>query len=238
MKNLEIQTTQNVAIQHRTASVGERLLATLIDLAIMISYYISVILLLDNLPYNDNFSIGFIALIPIFFYHLISEIFMNGQSFGKKALHIKVIKTDGSSPSIGNYFIRWIFRLIDINLSYGSVAIISIAASKKGQRLGDMVAKTTVVSTKDKDELKQTIYTEVSNEYQVKYEAVKFLDDQDIKTVKEVLDHYYRNISRATAIDMLKRTRDAISKKAGITPVETPAEFLQTVLRDYTAIHK
>jgi uncharacterized RDD family membrane protein YckC len=238
MKNLEIQTTQNVAIQHRTASIGERMLATLIDLAIITSYYISVFLIMDNLPYNTSFSIGFIALIPIFFYHLVSEIFMNGQSFGKKALKIKVIKIDGSSPSVGSYFIRWIFRLIDINISYGSVAIISIAASKKSQRLGDMVAKTTVVSTKDTDQLQKTIYTELSNEYQAKYEAVKFLDDQDIKTVKEVLDHYYRNISRATAIDMLKRTEDAISKKAGITPTETPAEFLKTVLRDYTALHK
>ncbi|WP_409024770.1 hypothetical protein [Flectobacillus sp. BAB-3569] len=31
---------------------------------------------------------------------------------GKRARNIKVIKLDGSAPTIGAYILRWIFRII------------------------------------------------------------------------------------------------------------------------------
>lgn len=238
MNELEIQTMHNVAVRQRAASIGERLLATLVDLAIIVSYYMAVFLITDQAIYNIGFSVIFVLMLPTFFYHLFCEIFMNGQSFGKKALNIKVIKIDGSSPSVGSYFIRWVFRLIDINLTYGAVAIISIATGKKSQRLGDMVAKTTVISTKSKESLADTIYRDVHSDYEPRYESVKFLDDQDIRTVKDVLDHYYRNRNQMSAVDMLKKTQKAVCKKAGINTDKKPLPFLKTILNDYTALHQ
>ena len=55
-----------------------------------------------------------------------------GASIGKRALKIKVIKLDGKEPNIGDYFIRWIFRFIDIVISFGTLAIFSISFISHG----------------------------------------------------------------------------------------------------------
>ena len=238
MKNLEIQTTQNIAIQYGIASIGERFLATLLDLAVIGTYFFFIAIIGDTVSFGNEPALVFLAFLPVFVYHLLSEIFMNGQSLGKKVLKIKVVKIDGSEPSIGNYFVRWIFRLIDINVSYGSVAIITVAANGKGQRLGDIVAKTSVISTKHKKSLDDTIYEETKDDYIVKYDAVKFLDDKDIKTVKRVIKHYHKNISKPAAAELLKKTARVIEKKVGVKAIENPGDFLRTIVKDYSAVYK
>lgn len=237
MEHIRIQTTQNVGVQYRTASIGERMLAVFIDFGIMATYAILVTKIFGELTPRPSGGYIFILFSPLFLYHLISEIFMSGQSLGKKVLKIKVIRKDGSHPSVGNYFVRWIFRLIDINITYGSVAIITIAANGKGQRLGDLAAGTMVISVKDKLTINDTLYENLPENYAVKYEAVKFLSDKDIKTVKRVLRHYHRNISKPKAVEMLKKTARAIKQKTGIVAEENPGDFLRTVLKDYSAVH-
>lgn len=34
----------------------------------------------------------------VFFYHFLMEAFMNGQTFGKKAMRIRVMQADGNVP--------------------------------------------------------------------------------------------------------------------------------------------
>ena len=72
---------------------------------------------------------------------------MNGQSVGKRILKIKVISLDGSQPSIGQYFIRWLFRLVDFALTAQVGGLICVAVSKNKQRIGDIVAGTTLIKT-------------------------------------------------------------------------------------------
>ena len=238
MKNLEVQTTQNIAIQYRIASIGERLLATLLDIAIIMVYFFFLSIVGEGTSFGNEPALVFIAFIPVFVYHLLSELFMNGQSFGKKVMKIKVVKLDGSEPSIGNYFVRWMFRIIDINISYGSVAIITVAVNGKGQRLGDIVAKTSVISTRHKERLEDTIYEKTTDDYLVTYDAVKFLDDKDIKTVKRVIKHYHKNISKPAASELLRKTARIIEQKTGVTAKENPGDFLRTIVKDYSAVYK
>ena len=51
-----------------------------------------------------------ILYLPFFFYDFLCEIFLNGQSIGKKILKIKVVKIDGTQPGLGSYFLRWIYK--------------------------------------------------------------------------------------------------------------------------------
>jgi uncharacterized RDD family membrane protein YckC len=45
MQTIEIQTTQNVNIEYPIASVGERIVASIIDFLIMIGYFIAIFFL-------------------------------------------------------------------------------------------------------------------------------------------------------------------------------------------------
>ena len=51
---------------------------------------------------------------------------MNGKTPGKHFNKIRVVKIDGSKPSLGNYLTRWLLRVIDIWSFGGSVAIFTV----------------------------------------------------------------------------------------------------------------
>jgi uncharacterized RDD family membrane protein YckC len=67
-----------------------------------------------------------------------------GQTVGKIAVQIKVVKEDGSPIDYGDAAVRTILRIIDGIFLYFIGAIL-IWSSDKRQRLGDMVAHTVVV---------------------------------------------------------------------------------------------
>jgi uncharacterized RDD family membrane protein YckC len=70
-----------------------------------------------------------------------------GQTVGKMLLGIKVVRENrGEVPGIKTAAIRTVLRTID-GLFFYLVAFISVLASDKNQRLGDMVADTLVVRT-------------------------------------------------------------------------------------------
>ncbi len=236
MPNLQVETSQNVVIEQEIANLGERIAAFLIDGIILISY-IFLISFIAKFFTSAKISSSefFVLIIPMFFYSLLCETFMNGQSFGKKALKIKVAKLEGSQPTFGNYLIRWLFRIIDINF-YGLPAIITIAVNGKGQRLGDIVAKTTVISLKRSKNIEETIYEEIEDDYEIKYPEADQLKDADLNTVKEVLKLYKKDPTNVVAVSMLKKAVEAIKKKTGAEPTQVPAVFLETIIKDYNQI--
>ena len=69
----------------------------------------------------------------------------SGQTIGKKLMHIRVIKENGSRCDFGSALVRNILRIIDHLPFLYILGIILIAATEKRQRLGDMLAKTIVV---------------------------------------------------------------------------------------------
>jgi uncharacterized RDD family membrane protein YckC len=139
MNNFFIETANNVQISLKPASVGHRLVAYVIDILIVFLFVFLVSFSMGMIGYG-GFSyivIMIIIFFPLFFYNLLMEIFNKGRSLGKMIMKLQVVREDGQSPTIGNYLLRWLLRPID-NFFYGSVAIITIVVSKKGQRLGDI----------------------------------------------------------------------------------------------------
>lgn len=139
-----------MAINYKLASLGARISAYLID-AVFIAIFYVFIFFLVFVPFRDAFSdVGLLLLIyPVIFlgsfYHLLMEQFNNGQSLGKNAMSIRVINENGSTPGFMQLFMRWLFRLVDISVSSGGIAILSIAVTEKGQRVGDLLGRTIVI---------------------------------------------------------------------------------------------
>ena len=240
MQTIEIQTTQNVNIEYPVASVGDRVVAGLIDQLIMIGYLIAFIFFyiwILNLTEGSTlyFPVGYfiIFFLPLFFYHLLCETFLNGQSFGKKLMKMRVVKIDGTPAGIGSYFLRWILAPIDIYFTYGSVGLVTMIINGKGQRLGDLAANTTVVKLKAEVKLDDTILRATPVNYEVKFPQVIALSDKDIAIVKAVLDMNFKNPDIYLYDKMLQKTKAAVEKKTGITTTLRPITFLDTVLKDY-----
>lgn len=67
-----------------------------------------------------------------------------GQTIAMRWLHLRIVKEDGSPPTLGDTTARWILFVVD-GLVYGLVAFILVLATPKKQRLGDIAAHTLVV---------------------------------------------------------------------------------------------
>ena len=157
---------------------------------------------------------------------------------GKWLVGIQVVKIDGTNPNLGSYLIRWLFRLLEISMTSGLIAFITVLINGKGQRLGDIAAKTCVIKTKKKVKLSDTIYSQTETEYTPLFPRVAELTDKDISTIKEVLgskkDYEYN-----TWFVMVQRTANIIQMKLGIQKEEFKAdEFLNRVIADYNHLHR
>lgn len=240
MSELSISTTQNVAINFKVASVGDRMLSYLIDLFIKIAYGITVFYVFFNLLGIDGLlhtldgwsRIALILLFyfPILIYTLVLESVFEGQTFGKKIKKIKVVKIDGYQASFGDYLMRWFFRLIDVTIFSGLFAIIAIGNSKKSQRLGDMVAGTSVISLKNDIDISHTILEEIGHEYVPTYSSVIKFSDNDMRIIKESFQKAEANNDYETLEKLIAK----IESFSGIkNEFDSKWEFIRVIIKDY-----
>jgi len=241
MEKINIETTQNVLLEYEVGSIGERIVAQIIDLAVLFAYFlliISIIFGISNSVNGDSEWVVFLILqLPPMFYSLICEVFFHGQTLGKYIMKLKIVKIDGTQPSLLNYFVRWIMRIIDIWLFSGAVAIISVVVNGKGQRLGDIAAGTTMIKLKKKTYFKNSVYRFIPENYLIKFPEVNLLNDNDITIINDVLLAHSKS-QNDSSIKLIKDTVNEIVVKTGIISQMHPALFLDTIIRDYNFIHK
>jgi uncharacterized RDD family membrane protein YckC len=239
METIELNTTQNVSLEFPIASVADRILAYFLDL-LVISLYSIIMALIFFVWLKIPAELWLILLaLPVFFYHLIFEIFFNGQSPGKKIMNIRVFKADGSQVTPGSCFIRWIFRLIDISFTSGALATIFIIINGKGQRLGDLAAGTTLLKTSKNSGFQQTLWMDVEDNYQPKFPEAERLSDKDVQIIKEVIQATSNSDHRPdTYIELLSNTRKAIEKKTNTKSSLPDSEYLAVMVKDYNACHR
>lgn len=235
MEHLQISTTQNVDIDFQLASVGDRLLGHLIDGFIKISYGVILGIIIFNIIEVPNWWFSLLGL-PIVFYNLLCDLFLNGQTFGKMIMKMRVVKLDGGELNFGACFIRWIFRIVDFHLTYGLGALLTVIINGKGKRIGDLAAGTAVLKIDAKGDLNDTAYVEVEEGYSPKYPEVIKLHEKDMQTIKEVLnlankDNSYNSIGAPHPLAL--KTKEVVLKKMNIESKQPAIEFLNTILKDY-----
>ncbi|GAB4408864.1 MAG: RDD family protein [Bacteroidia bacterium] len=248
MNTIVIPTTQNIELEYPVANMGERIAAGLIDLGVL-SLYLFIWVQIINRYYYERFwddlmnnedptssvrTLFVLIMLPLVCYSLLCEIFFNGRTVGKLLLKLQTIRTDGSSPTLSHYLLRWVARIVDVWLSMplmapGLVGIIVMGVSKKGQRLGDLLAGTTVIKLKLVTSFMDTIYAETGEGYVMVFPEIQHLRDRDVSILKEVLDAGIR----ADNPVLLAKLAAKVKEVAGISSRMEPRPFLETVLRDY-----
>ena len=245
MAEIQITTTQNVTISFRAAEAGERIAAYFID-GLIKSAYIGVLIFFivrleknggkELLPNYDNDPWSFFAVIillgiPVIFYTITQETVLQGQTIGKRLMKTKVVKIDGFRAGFLDFFIRWIMRIIDIDLFSGIIALVSIGSSKKHQRLGGIASGTAVISLKNKVTIDHTILQEVESDYKPVYSSVIKLSDNDARIIKENFLRAVKNVDHRT-LNILKEKIIAVIEEEPHKDI-TAENFIRRVLKDY-----
>jgi uncharacterized RDD family membrane protein YckC len=235
MAGVNFRTAQNVQIDLNTASLGDRILAYLIDSLIILGYFALVFTVgvsFEGIQNVNNIGIGVVILVlvlPSFLYHLLCEIFFNGQSLGKRQIKIRVVRLDGDQPGIGAYLLRWLLRPIDLWF-YGIVGVLMIALGGKGQRLGDFAAGTTVIKLKNGRDLSSSdLIIKQDDTYQVSFPEASKLTDEDIQLIKEVLTVFSDTANREPVIKLAEKLKGVLNINTNLPEVR----FLYTLVKDY-----
>lgn len=227
---ISIETTQNVVIEYQVASIGDRIIGYFIDLIIFIAVLLVGFLIIDSTLEGDAKTFAAYAiLIPTLFYDFAFEALYDGQSPGKMAMKMKVIDLSGKQPTIGAYFIRWIMRPLDFGIFSGAIALIAVIIGGKGQRLGDLLAGTTVVKIETKDRFSEVLFPAFDENYELTFPQVAQIGDKDINIIKEVLRRYRSTRDSSSLQKMSIRVKDTLE----ITTDLPHYQFLDKIVKDY-----
>ncbi len=146
----DLVTGEGVAIDLPPASIGPRILAGIIDYIVMIALLTGVFTLAGALTaqVDDALTSAVILIctvlvlvaLPIAF-----ETVTRGRTPGKMALGLRAVRDDGGPISFRHALARGLLRYLEIYPFYGIPAVICCVISKRGKRIGDLVAGTYVV---------------------------------------------------------------------------------------------
>lgn len=232
MATVRVHTAQNVSLEYEVASLGDRIVAAILDNLILGAWVIVCALVFTALKLKGDaamFMLGLLAVVPYVFYHLACEVFFNGQSLGKRARDIRVMRLDGTAPSAGDYLLRWLLRIIDTGLFGGMVAVITIAANGRGQRLGDLAAGTTVVKVRPQATSPLAPGLSPIAGYQPVFPQAALLADHDVALIRQVA----QQASARGNYEVLNEVANKVKEITGIRTDLQDGPFLQTVLRDH-----
>ena len=236
MPTIEITTTQKVTIEYELSKFRDRVIAFLMDQLILIVGLLVLSLLLYG-AFGE--FVVMLLLIPIYvFYSPVSEIFLDGQTLGKKIVGIKVVKLTGNEPSNMDYLIRWVFRMVDVYLSAGIISAMLINSSPKAQRLGGIASNTILIKVKFNARFQLSDIEKISSleSYEPRYYEVKNLSEADVLLIKKVVTRVTRHNNQAHHL-LLQELVDRLTQQLELNSKPTNnIEFLKTLIRDYIVL--
>lgn len=160
---LIIETPERVPLHFALASIGNRFLACAIDHtiqglaigllgvgAMIISSFSTVEALFESAP-KWVYAVMIILLFLTFSgYFAFFEWLWSGQTPGKRWLKLRVIREDGRPITFWEAAVRNLLRSMDMMPApFYSIGLISVFATTRDQRVGDMVAGTVVVRERE-----------------------------------------------------------------------------------------
>jgi uncharacterized RDD family membrane protein YckC len=149
-----IETPENVRLSFRLAGPGTRLGAYLLDLLLRVVIFWGLAMAVGVVSPVLNVAgapIG-VLLLGLFLlewgYTFLFEAWWNGQTPGKRALGLRVVKEGGYAIGFYDALLRNLLRVADaLPLFYG-VGLVVMLGSSRFQRIGDLLAGTIVVREK------------------------------------------------------------------------------------------
>jgi hypothetical protein len=192
-----------------------------------------------------------LIVLPLLIYHPLFEVTMNGQSVGKRLMRMKVVHENGGRASISQFLIRWLLRDIWFILlffigirdpyntesifillfvfTYFVTEIVLVVSSKKGQRIGDLLAHTILIRTSTRSNIEETVFQEVADNYVPSFPQIMQLSDKDFNAIKNILE----TARKKGDFDMASKASEKIKNHLKIETPLSPFEFLEVLLKDY-----
>src|SRR5689334_5180881 len=157
-QTVDVETPELVVLTYSVAGIGSRALAAITDLVIVFVAFLVIAVASLALRLTRGFVFvgasstwGAALLVLAQFallwgYYVLFEGLMDGQTPGKRLHRIRVVREGGYSVTFGVSAVRNLLRFIDMQpFIFYLVGMGSVLLTKRGRRIGDIVAGTIVV---------------------------------------------------------------------------------------------
>lgn len=265
MAVIKVPTNFNIDVEFQIPEFYRRLISLVIDIIIEYVYLRIAVEVFSGIISNSSLdrdsqynlqAVWLLLILPILLYHVVLEITMNGQSFGKKVMGIRVVNEIGGRPGISQFLIRWLLRVSDVwiviiifllasmsdfsrnpetafivlaALAFLITDIVLVVSSKKGQRIGDILAKTILIRTNTKGDIEDTVFMEVADSYIPAFPQIMQLSDKDINAIKNILE----TARKKGDYNIAEAASSKIKAHLKIESTMPPFDFLDVLLKDY-----
>ena len=203
MNELSIETPEQIDISFQKAGIGSRFYAALIDTLLLfliafVGYYVNrnfISELGDRLGNWLGALGGILVFALLWGYYMVFEVTTNGQSPGKRALGLRVIKDGGYPIGFADSAIRNLVRVVDFLPFFYGAGLLTMLLNSNWQRLGDLAAGTLVVKTARTDLKLTGVNTKVAPTINVSPQAFDYaawirpevVTENELGTIREYL---------------------------------------------------
>ena len=234
---IRIDTPEGVDLELILAGAGSRTGAAVLDGGIRWVIYFVLFFVLGFVAGAFDSPWIFLAVyIPAVFlievaYDIAFETLNNGQTIGKRAFGIRVVRIGGQAVDLKTSAVRNLLRLVDGILTGYIVGILTILISKNNQRLGDMAAGTIVV----RERLADVAQTAATFEYATPERSgtwdVSAVTADEVATLRRFLErraYLTLDVRTRLATELATRMRPKI---AGIPELIHPEAIIEEIVR-------
>lgn len=205
MTDNHIITGQYVRIEQTPAAMSLRFWGYVIDLLTCLAYVLLFSWGTKSLGWSISWAETILLeVLPILIYQPVLESLCGGQTLGKYLLRTRVVRIDGTSPSMGDFLLRWLLMPVDI-FFFGAVAAFSMLITPRRQRLGDLAAGTMVIRLNNYDKIRVHLdeFRFVRDGYEPTFSEARSLSEEQATRIARTLAD--RSSSRNNRITQLAR---------------------------------
>jgi uncharacterized RDD family membrane protein YckC len=240
---LHFETPERVALHLELAGIGARAFAYLLDvLALFLLWVLGLVLYsvsgdllreLQELTWAGQLVAVAAVLMTGWGWDVAWEVLGGGRTPGKRALGLRVVRSDGGPVGLGESLIRNLLRAIEVPLGYAP-GVLAVALGPRRQRLGDLVAGTLVVRERKVD---LSRYAFALGEPDPRFAFLRgrgtvLLAADEFERLADFLARRHGIYPEARA-RVARRLAAALARRAGAPAPEDPERFLEALASEY-----
>jgi uncharacterized RDD family membrane protein YckC len=145
----EIETPEGISLQLRAAGALPRAQAWMVDLLLRMGVFAIAMIPLSLFGVGGNGLAMLLLFALMWAYSVVCEVWLGGQTLGKRALGLRVVNADGTPVTWLPSVARNLLRVVDVLPGVYGVGLASTLIDPHARRLGDIVAGTMVIHAND-----------------------------------------------------------------------------------------
>jgi uncharacterized RDD family membrane protein YckC len=245
-----IDTPENIEFAYDIAGIGSRFLAAIID-TLVIGVALTILGVLvgvvgaraDFAPSTTSSVVAAVGAILSFLilwgYYIVFELVWNGQSIGKRAIGLRVVREGGRPITFVSSAIRNLIRIVDFLPAFYGIGVIVMFVDRRARRLGDLAGGTLVVKERRGVTLESLTAPAAMLATQPGESAaaptlpnVHLLNDQDYNLVQEFLRRR-GELGRDARVRLGVQLASGLQARLGVPQGGDAERFLQYVAAEY-----